>query len=86
MDEDDRSIRFVNELASYARILEYDRDDIHNILFDAEIRDLNELVQWEAFSAVRVSDLYPASAGVVWTEGDALEVDSSEEVTDAHAG
>ena len=86
MDEDYRSIRFVNELASYARILEYDRDDIHNILFDAEIRDLNELVQWEAFSAVRVSDLYPASAGVVWTEGDALEVDSSEEVTDAHAG
>ena len=86
MDEDHRSIRFVNELASYARILEYDRDDINNILFDAEIHDLNELVQWEAFSAVRVSDLYPASAGVVWTEGDALEVDSSEEVTDAHAG
>ena len=73
MDEDDRTVRYVAEFPSYARILEYDRKDIANVLFDVTVRDPNELVQWEVFSGVRVDNLYPDPMGVTFDFGDTLE-------------
>ena len=72
MDKDDRSVRHVQEYPSYARILEYNRKDIADIVFDMTIRDENELIQWEAFSGVRVQSLYPDHMGVTIEEGDAF--------------
>ena len=72
MDEDDLTQRHVAEFPSYARILEYDRKDIANILFDMTIRDPNELIQWEVFSGARVDSLYPDHMGVAFEFGDAL--------------
>ena len=72
MDQDDRSTRYVDEFPSYARILEYNRKDIHDIVFDMTVRDENELVQWEVFSGVRVGDLYPEHSGIRMDFGDRL--------------
>ncbi len=73
MDQDDRSVRYVDEFPSYARILEYNRKDIHDIVFDMTVRDENELVHWEVFSGVRVDDLYPEHSGIRLDFGDRLE-------------
>ncbi|NQY60138.1 aryl-sulfate sulfotransferase [Cognatishimia sp.] len=73
IDEEDRTVRYVADYPSYARILEYNRADIKDVIFDCYIRDEHEIIQWEAFSGVRVQSLYPASADVIWTDGDALE-------------
>ena len=54
---------------SYARILEYNRKNIHDLIFDCYIRDENEIIQWEVFSGVRVKNLYPENANVIWTDG-----------------
>ena len=72
MDEDDRTKRYVSEFPSYARILEYDRKDISNIVFDMTVRDPDEIIQWEVFSGVRVGNLYPDSSGVRFEFGDKL--------------
>ena len=72
MDEEDRSMRYVAEFPSYARILEYNRRDRNDILFDMTVRDKNEIIQWEVFSGVRVDSLYPDHMNVRWIEGDAL--------------
>ena len=69
MDEDDNTKRYVSEFPSYARILEYNRKNIHDLIFDCYIRDENEIIQWEVFSAVRVKNLYPENANVIWTDG-----------------
>ena len=51
----------------YARILEYARSDIDDILFDFTIRDAAELVQWEIFSAVRVDEALSGAPGLeIW--------------------
>ena len=71
--EEDRTQRYVAEFPSYARILEYARSDIRDILFDLTVRDKDELVQWEVFSAVRVDDLYPDHTGIKLEDGDGLE-------------
>ena len=42
MDEEDRSMRYVAEFPSYARILEYNRKDLNDILFDMTVRDEND--------------------------------------------
>ena len=73
MDEDDRTLRHVSEFPSYARILEYDRKDISNILFDMTVRDPNDLIHWEVFSGVRANNLYPDRMGVEFEFGDGLE-------------
>ena len=73
LDEEDRTQRYVAEFPSYARILEYARSDIRDILFDLTVRDEDELVQWEVFSAVRVDDLYPDHTGIKLEDGDGLE-------------
>ena len=73
LDEEDRTQRYVAEFPSYARILEYARSDIRDILFDLTVRDEDELVQWEVFSAVRVDDLYPDQTGIKLEDGDGLE-------------
>ena len=73
MDEDDRTRRYVSELPSFARILEYDRSDLSKILFDMTVRDPNELIQWEVFSGVRVENLYPDHMGVDLEFGDSLD-------------
>ena len=75
LDEEDRTHRYVAEFPSYARILEYARGDIDDILFDFTIRDAAELVQWEIFSAVRVDDLYPDHTGIRLAAGDGLAGD-----------
>ena len=75
MDEDDRTLRYVAEFPSYARLLEYSRSDIEDILFDMTVRDENELVQWEVFSAVRVDDLYPEHTNIQMADGDQLGLD-----------
>ena len=72
MDEEDRSMRYVAEFPSYARILEYNRKELNDILFDMTVRDENEIIQWEVFSGVRVDNLYPDHMNVQWIEGDAL--------------
>ena len=72
MDETDRSMRYVDEFPSYARILEYSRKDIRDIVFDMTVRDENELIHWEVFSGVRVDDLYPENTGVTLEFGDGL--------------
>ena len=72
MDETDRSMRYVDEFPSYARILEYSRKDIRDIVFDMTVRDENELIHWEVFSGVRVDDLYPEHTGVTLEFGDGL--------------
>ena len=46
---------------------------IRDILFDLTVRDEDELVQWEVFSAVRVDDLYPDHTGIKLEDGDGLE-------------
>ena len=69
MDEDDNTKRYVSEFPSYARILEYNRKNIHDLIFDCYIRDENEIIQWEVFSGVRVKNLYPENANVIWTDG-----------------
>lgn len=75
LDEEDRTHRYVAEFPSYARILEYARSDIDDILFDFTIRDAAELVQWEIFSAVRVDDLYSDHTGIRLAAGDGLAGD-----------
>ena len=72
MDEKDRSMRYVDEFPSYARILEYSRKDIRDIVFDMTVRDENELIHWEVFSGVRVDDLYPEHTGVTLEFGNGL--------------
>ena len=72
LDEDDRTQRYVAEFPSYARLLEYDRSDISNILFDLTVRDPDELIQWEVFSGVRVDSLYPEHMGVRFEFSDAI--------------
>ena len=74
IDEDDRSMRYVADFPSYARILEYNRADIKDIVFDCTIRDEDEIIHWETFSGVRVDSLYPDGSDVHWIEGDGLEV------------
>ena len=64
MDEDDRSLRYVSEFPSHARVLEYNRKDIRDIVFDMTVRDENDLIHWEIFSGVRVDSLYPESSGI----------------------
>ncbi len=64
MDEDDRSLRYVSEFPSHARILEYNRKDIGDIVFDMTVRDANDLIHWEVFSGVRVDSLYPEDSGI----------------------
>lgn len=73
MDEDDRSLPYVAEMPSYARILEYNRKDIKDIVFDMTIKDETDLIQWEVFSGVRTDSLYPEHSGVVMEFGDHLE-------------
>lgn len=72
-DEEDKTKRYVADFPSYARILEYNRADIKDIVFDCFVRDEDEIIHWETFSGVRVESLYPDSADVTWTDGDALE-------------
>ena len=64
MDEDDRSLRYVSEFPSHARILEYNRKDIRDIVFDMTVRDEDDLIHWEVFSGVRVDCLYPKHSGI----------------------
>ena len=75
LDEDDRTMRYVSDFPSHARILEYNRADNQDIVFDCFIRDENEIIHWEAFSGVRVENLYPDGADIRWIDGDALERD-----------
>lgn len=77
LDEDDRTRRFVAEYPSYARIVEMDRKT-RDIVFDAYVRDPDEIIQWEAFSAVRAHSLYPGPMGVTWHDGDALIAEPAE--------
>ena len=72
MDEDDRTMRHVDEFPSYARVLEYDRAT-REIIFDMTVRDEDEIIHWEAFSGVRVDSLYPHDSGILMQEGDHLE-------------
>ena len=73
LDEDDRSMRYVAEFPSHARVLEYNRQDIDDIIFDFTIRDENDIIQWEIFSGVRVDSLYPEHMGITMQSGDGLE-------------
>ena len=73
LDESDRTKRYVAEFPSHARVLEYNRRDIDDIVFDFTIRDQNDLIQWEIFSGVRVDSLYPEHLGVSMQSGDSLE-------------
>ena len=73
LDEDDRSMRYVAEFPSHARILEYNRQDIGDIVFDVTVKDETDLIQWEVFSGVRVDDLYPDHTGITLQIGDHLE-------------
>ena len=75
MDEEDRSARYVSDFPSYARILEYDRHS-RDIVFDMTIRDENEIIQWEVFSAVRADNLYPEASGITLEFGDHLEAEA----------
>jgi len=72
LDEEDRSMRYVSDFPSYARVLEYDRQS-REILFDMTVRDENEIIHWEVFSGVRVDDLYPESSGITLRQGDHME-------------
>ena len=73
LDEDDRSMQYVAELPSHARILEYNRQDIRDILLDVTVKDENDLIQWEVFSGVRVDNLYPDHTGVALELSDSFE-------------
>lgn len=65
MDESDRSVQHVDEFPSHARILEYSRTDLSDILFDVTVKDENDIIHWEVFSGVRVESLYPADSGIL---------------------
>ena len=73
LDEDDRTMRYVAEFPSYARILEYDRKDITDIVLDVTVKNDDDLIHWEVFSGVRVDDLYPDHTGITLALGDHLE-------------
>ena len=73
LDEDDRSMRYVAEFPSHARILEYNRQDIGDIVLDVTVKDETDLIQWEVFSGVRVDDLYSDHTGITLQFGDHLE-------------
>ena len=73
LDEDDRTLRYVAEFPSHARILEYNRKDVDDIVFDFTVRDEDDLIQWEVFSGVRVESLYPEHMGIKMESGDRLE-------------
>jgi hypothetical protein len=75
MDEENRLERYVSDFPSYARILEYDRAS-RELVFDITVRDENEIIHWEVFSAVRVADLYPEHSGATLTFGDHLEAET----------
>ena len=77
IDEEVPEERYVAEFPSYARILEYNRNDIKDILFDMTIRDKDEIIQWEVFSGVRVDSLYPKHMRVRMEDGDHLHRDAT---------
>ena len=68
-EEADRSVRHVSEFPSGARILEYDRKDIGNIVLDVSIQDPDDLIQWEVFNGFRKRSLYPENSGVTMIDG-----------------
>ena len=71
-EEAERSVRHVSEFPSGARVLEYDRQDIGNIVFDLSVQDPDDLIQGEVFNGFRRRSLYPEGCGVRMVEGDAL--------------
>ena len=64
MDEDDRSLRYVSEFPSHARILECNRKDIGDIVFDMTVLDENDLIHREVSFGVRVDCLHPEGSGI----------------------
>jgi len=57
----DFSKRHIFDVIHWARIREYRRSgDASEIVFDVEIHDPNEVLQWEVFGGFRTPDLYPA--------------------------
>ena len=58
-DEYDATHRHVDEFPNHGRVREYTRTTPAEILFDVDILDTDDMLQWEVYGGLRAPSLYP---------------------------
>jgi hypothetical protein len=56
----DRTKIYPDDLPSYPRLREFNKDDPLRPVFDLELMPAHDLFQWEVFGVYRIPGLYPS--------------------------
>ena len=57
-NEFDYSKRHIIDVFSWARVREYGGRDSNNVVFELEVRDTTEVLQWQIFGGFRTPSIY----------------------------
>jgi len=58
-NEFDYTRRHLGDMIHWSRIREYSGRDNQEVVFEIEIRDPNDILQWQTFGGFRTPSLYP---------------------------